>query len=105
LNELVQLFENLEMEGKKVVKKVFRKDEIYHGPYLDKAPDLVLLGEKGFNLRGGLNKDIVFDKDEVFTGKHSYDDAFLFVKASNAQEAVPDEPSVVNILGILNKIR
>lgn len=105
LDELVELFENLEKDGKRVIRKVFRKEEIYKGSYLDKAPDLVLLAFPGFNLRGGLNKDTVFDKDDVFTGKHTYDDAFLFVKASNAEEAVPQEPSVMDIVGILKKIR
>jgi predicted AlkP superfamily phosphohydrolase/phosphomutase len=28
--------------GEAIVKRVFRKDEIFHGPYLDEAPDLTL---------------------------------------------------------------
>jgi predicted AlkP superfamily phosphohydrolase/phosphomutase len=28
--------------GEAIVKRVFRRDEIYHGPYCDEAPDLTL---------------------------------------------------------------
>ncbi|MEE8168654.1 MAG: alkaline phosphatase family protein [Candidatus Hydrothermarchaeales archaeon] len=104
LQELSELFRALEKDDKKVVKKVYRKDEIYSGEYLEKAPDLVLLGEPGFNLRAGLDKDTLFEQDH-FKGKHTQDDAFLFVKAHNAEEAVPEEPSVTDVVGILRRMR
>jgi len=43
---------------------------------LDKAADLILVGNKGFNLKGTIKADKLSDKG-IFTGKHSQDDAFL----------------------------
>ena len=71
---------------------------------MKKAPDLVLLGEKGFNLRASLNKDQVFKQDH-FKGKHTQDDTFLFVKAVKADNFVPKEPSVSDIVTIIDQIR
>ncbi|MEE9613241.1 MAG: alkaline phosphatase family protein [Desulfatiglandales bacterium] len=104
VQELSELFKGLERDGKRVIKKVYRKNEIYSGKCLEKAPDLVLLGEPGFNLRASLNKDKIFEEDH-FKGKHTQHDAFLFVKAQNAEEVVPEEPSVTDIVKIIDRVR
>lgn len=38
--------------GTKLIKQVYRKEEIYHGPYLDHAPDLTLAWWEGTPLLG-----------------------------------------------------
>ena len=103
LAELTELFQNLEKDGKKVIKKVFRKEEVYSGPHLEKAPDLILLPNKGFNLRGNITKTEIFDKD-IFTGMHTQEDAFLFVKTSTQIE-IPENPKVIDVVSIINKIK
>ena len=77
LKELEKLFSDFKINGKKVIKKIFRKEEIYHGKFLDKAPDLVLLSEEGFDLKGRFN-EIQIEKKGIFTGKHKYENAFFF---------------------------
>lgn len=103
LAELTSIFQNLEKDGKKVIKKIFRKEEVYSGPHLDKAPDLILLPNNGFNLRGNITKTEVFDKD-IFTGMHTQDDAFLFVKTSKQIE-IPENPKVIDVVPIINKMK
>lgn len=38
---ITSLLENLRHEGKKVVDKIYRRDDIYHGPYKDYSPDII----------------------------------------------------------------
>ena len=68
--------------GKRIIKKVYRKEDIYHGPYLDSAPDLVLLANKGFNLRSSLSQKSVIASPSIFSGKHSFDNAFFLANTA-----------------------
>ncbi|MFH1505715.1 MAG: alkaline phosphatase family protein [archaeon] len=103
VEQLTKLFEGLEFEGEKVIKKVFRNEDIYTGPYRDKAPDLVLLANPGFNLRGNIAKEELFEED-IFEGKHTQDDAFLLVKTEK-RDVVPNDVTVSDIVGIMKKIQ
>jgi predicted AlkP superfamily phosphohydrolase/phosphomutase len=104
LRDLESLFQTLESDHKKVISEVYRKEEIYSGSCIDKAPDLVLVGNKGFNLRARLGEKSLFRKD-IFTGKHTRDDAFILVK--NLTLNIPENPTVFDvsdtILGVKNK--
>jgi predicted AlkP superfamily phosphohydrolase/phosphomutase len=40
------------MTGQQLISRVYRKQEIYHGPYLDQAPDLTLAWWDGVTLLG-----------------------------------------------------
>jgi predicted AlkP superfamily phosphohydrolase/phosphomutase len=75
-NEIKARFLDLEINGEKVIKNVFYKEEIYYGPFLDKAPDLVLLSHYGFDLKAGIMKESLYGKT-FFQGMHSQDNAFL----------------------------
>ncbi|MHA1834575.1 MAG: alkaline phosphatase family protein, partial [Candidatus Baldrarchaeia archaeon] len=37
--------------GEELAKEVFRKEEIYSGKYLDKAPDIIILPNEGYDIR------------------------------------------------------
>ncbi len=67
----------LEYNGKKVIKHVFRPEEIYSPKEIKRAPDLVLLSNHGYDLKGKLDAGSVFDLRH-FTGMHTQDDAFVF---------------------------
>ncbi len=75
-NELKDLFLGLKMDGKSVIKSVFSKEEIYQGELFDLAPDLVLISNYHFDLKGNIKSQKAFDKTH-FTGMHTRDDAFL----------------------------
>lgn len=101
IQELIQAFGEIEKDEEKIIKKVYRKEEIYHGKEIDKAPDLVLIENPGYRLRGSIEKSSLFEQD-IFTGQHTLDDAFLFVKSKNCEEVIPDSPRVEDIEPILN---
>ncbi|RKY40459.1 MAG: hypothetical protein DRP76_01910 [Candidatus Omnitrophota bacterium] len=99
LQDLEGLFSSLEVEGKKVIKSIYRKEEIYKGPFLESAPDLVLVGEKGFNLKANIKAKNLSDKG-IFTGKHTQDNAFLLInrdllKNSSKKTSVFDVAKIV----------
>ncbi|RLI97795.1 MAG: hypothetical protein DRO99_02410 [Candidatus Aenigmatarchaeota archaeon] len=106
LSGLESLFSNLKVNGKKVIRRTFRREDIYNGPHTGRAPDLILLADKGFNLKASL-MDIEKEPGmhPVLTGKHSQDDAFLFVKGSHNRNIINDKPKVVDIRDILDRLQ
>lgn len=73
--QLIHELENVEepKTGKKLIRKVYRKEEIYEGEFLDEAPDLVIDQEKGVHIPGGLGRKNVFgfsEKWEAENKKH-----------------------------------
>lgn len=101
VDELVGYFGSLEKDGKKVFKRVYRAEQLYEGPQVHRAPDIVLLGNSGYNLRGNWRAEEPFGMD-VFSGKHSQDNAFLLVYGNGANVVVPKEVSVVDVVEILD---
>jgi predicted AlkP superfamily phosphohydrolase/phosphomutase len=74
--DIKKKFLDLEIEGEKVIKQVFYKEDIYNGKYLHNAPDLVLLSNYGFDLKSGVTKSSHYAKTH-FEGMHSWDNAVL----------------------------
>jgi predicted AlkP superfamily phosphohydrolase/phosphomutase len=104
LDDLEAFFESVEVEGDKVIKRIYRREELYEGSQVHRAPDLVLLGDAGYNLRGDLKAVQPFGTD-IFAGKHSQADAFLLVHGEGADDIVPEEPSVTDVVGIVDVMR
>jgi predicted AlkP superfamily phosphohydrolase/phosphomutase len=77
VDELADSIIGLEYNGKKVIKQIYRPEEIYSNKEIGKAPDLVLLSNHGYDLKGKLNAKDVFGRSH-FTGTHTQDDAFIF---------------------------
>jgi predicted AlkP superfamily phosphohydrolase/phosphomutase len=82
LKELIEKFSNWYFsddggEQAKVIHRIFRKEDLYHGPFLHTSPDLVLLATRGNNLRGATGRETVFGLESTFTGMHTQDDAFF----------------------------
>ena len=95
LTDLEQLFLSLEIDGRKVVKHVYRSQDIYAGPHLDSAPDLILLANSGFNLKGARAAKQLANKGP-FTGKHTYDDAFVLLNSDRLAAHLPEMPCVTD---------
>ncbi len=77
-----------------VLRRVYRKEELYQGPFLTSAPDLILLANPGNNLRGATGRDSVFDLEGPFTGMHTQDDAFFLCDRPTS------EPEGLHILDV-----
>lgn len=76
-NEIRDGLKSLEWQGEKVFTDVFLADEIYTGPYLERAPDLVLGFSPGFGIfkdstRGFVSSEIFHANSSTWSGDHCY---------------------------------
>ena len=103
LGELIELFNSLKLENQRIVKKVYLGEKIYRGPYKNNAPDLILMGEKGFNIKASLRSEKIIDKG-IFTGKHSQENAFLLLKGDRYIPNItsPTVSDCLRIIGLSN---
>jgi predicted AlkP superfamily phosphohydrolase/phosphomutase len=100
LGQMEELFGSLEVDGRNVVRDMYRKEQLYSGPYIENAPDLVLVASEGFNFKAKVNSQKLAEKG-IFTGKHTQDTAFLLVKNNGDKNIVPEKPSVCDICRII----
>jgi predicted AlkP superfamily phosphohydrolase/phosphomutase len=63
----------------KVLKSVFFKEDIYSGPHLEAAPDLVLVSKHGYDLKGSIKQKTLFGRSDGLHGMHTQDDAFFYI--------------------------
>jgi len=76
IEDITSFLKSFTFNGKTVIKQVFDREKIYTGPYVDRAPDLILLGATGINIRAKFTAKEIYQRD-IFTGKHTYENAFL----------------------------
>jgi predicted AlkP superfamily phosphohydrolase/phosphomutase len=65
--------------GRPVIRRVFDAEKIYSGPLVPLGPDLVVLAEPGFDLKGSVKKRDVFGRTNL-EGMHTWDDAFFWAE-------------------------
>jgi len=104
LRDLEDLFKSLELSSKKAIKRVYRKEEIYSGPYLEQAPDLILVGNQGLGLRANIKVDTLADRT-IFKGKHTQWDAFLIVNRKVDSDIISEKFSVFDFVSMMNRLR
>ncbi len=66
-------------DGAPIFQAAFRREELYHGPYLEQAADLILAPYDGYDPKGPLYKESLTWKGDELVGMHTYDDAMLYV--------------------------
>ncbi len=79
LDELVEKLEALrDVDGQRVIKKVRRSDQIYHGPHTALAPDLIIGYSRGYRASwstclGELDNEVLLDNDSAWGADHCCD--------------------------------
>ncbi|MFH2108288.1 MAG: alkaline phosphatase family protein [Chrysiogenia bacterium] len=99
-DDLKQLFENYEINGEKIIRKAYFKEELFSGAQMAAAPDLVLLSKPGYDLKGGLEKDQETGTS-YFTGMHQQDNAFF---ASSSGDQFGKSLTIFDVKGLLYKL-
>lgn len=62
---------------KSVVKEIYHRDEIYHGPFAGKAPDLVMLLEEGYKATTTLSGMNITEEVPLLQGTHEINGIFI----------------------------
>ncbi|MCX6640519.1 MAG: alkaline phosphatase family protein [bacterium] len=66
-------------DGACIIEKVVRREEIYSGPFLEEAADLIAIPYDGYDLKANVRKPSYTAKTEL-VGMHTFWDASLFIK-------------------------
>lgn len=64
--------------------------------YLEHAPDMVLTGAEGFNLKANPKADKLFNKG-IFSGKHTLENTFLLVNGSCEIGIIPEDSRIPDV--------
>lgn len=90
--------------GERIVERVFRREELYHGPHADQAPDLVLATRDGYDPKGVFGKRELTFKGSALVGMHTTPDALLYVQGVRRLERRPSitdvAPTILELLGL-----
>ena len=97
--ELTAFFLKAEANGKPVVVQIHRGHDIYSGPMLHRAPDLVCMPEKNIAFSARI-QSTDYIEETTLTGKHSFPDAFFFCRTPKNIE-LPDRMRVENMIAVL----
>jgi predicted AlkP superfamily phosphohydrolase/phosphomutase len=73
------LFGFKDENGERVLQYVFEKEELYRGPQLELAPDLLCVGRRGYDLKGNMQKKDNLSLTPTFKGMHTWDNAILVI--------------------------
>ena len=89
--------------GGKAIEKVFMREELYSGDAYEQAPDLVAMPARGYDLKGGFDRDVLMERGPV-SGTHTFDDAMLFVNRDVARSrdvtVLDVMPTVLKAMGM-----
>jgi predicted AlkP superfamily phosphohydrolase/phosphomutase len=80
--------------GERIIERVYRREEIYHGDCYAQAPDLVAMPRRGYDLKGSIKKDALTEKGAI-VGAHTYDDAMLYVQGHEIQK---EQAAIVDVM-------
>jgi predicted AlkP superfamily phosphohydrolase/phosphomutase len=89
------------ISGSPVISEVYHRDEIFHGPRVMDAPDLIIISEKGYSLQEGfpehfLGRSIQYGLDR--SGAHRSEGIFIASGPNLSAGAAPLEAQIVDIM-------
>ena len=84
--------------GGKLVQRMVRREEIYHGPCTERAADLIWVPMPGYDPKGAFGKQMLTYKGPALVGMHTYDDAMLGISDRQLPEG---EMSVMDVMPII----
>ena len=89
--------------GSPVIEHVYRREELYAGGAFETSPDLVARPARGYDLKGGFDKDVLFENSPV-CGTHTYDDAMFYARvpelSERSMQVVDVLPTLFDFLGM-----
>ncbi len=84
-NSIIEKLASLKnpLTGEKVIKKICKREEIYKGEFLNKAPDLIAIPEKGYEFSRSFTRktEDLFTENKIkrdHTGSHEREGIFIF---------------------------
>ena len=103
LEELKNKLEAIrDVDGKAVIRQVYRADKIYSGPATYFAPDLIVGWYRGYRISwgsilGGMGEDVLSDNDAVWSADHCADPAEVPGVIFSNRPIVAKSPSLIDV--------
>ena len=101
--EIIKKLEELEHNGVKIVKKVYRKEEIYKGEFLNKAPDLIIDQGEGVHISGAIGFKDIFETPSKWLGENQKIGIFM-AQGPDIKAAHLPKVSILDIAPTILKI-
>ncbi len=102
--EIIDGLKKLRDEDNRVdaVREVYDKYDIYSGPYVREAPDLIVGFRLGYrtsvkNVTGGLSEEVFEDNDYDWSGDHNFNPPDVPGMLFCNQKIATDSPSIIDI--------
>ncbi|MBS3139476.1 alkaline phosphatase family protein [Candidatus Woesearchaeota archaeon] len=98
--------------GERIIHKIYRKEEVYSGSYLNNAPDLIITLKPGYQMSwqtavGGFGGQIIEDNSQGLSGNHLVDPSFIpGILFSNQKlgkisaQGLDVAPTILELLGL-----
>ena len=104
-NQLIKELESLEHQGMKIVRHVYKKEEIYKGPYFDEAPDLIVDQAKNTHFSGAIGSKEVFEAPDTWKGENEKFGLFLAfgegIKPQKLDTSILNlAPTILSMMGV-----
>ncbi|UCG53671.1 MAG: alkaline phosphatase family protein [Candidatus Latescibacterota bacterium] len=97
--ELKGVFESLADDGaaerRPIIRQIFDADEVYSGPHAAMGPDLLLLPNNGYDLKGKVGGSTMVAERRL-QGMHTWDNAFFFSLRNDLSDT-SDELQIVDV--------
>ncbi len=81
--------------GAPIIARAMRREEVYHGPLLERAADIILHPHNGYDLKGALYKETLTFKGSELVGMHTYEDASLYIRG---RKITAEHPWVADLM-------
>ena len=103
-DEIVEKLTSLQDDGVKVINKVYKREELYHGDKVDKMPDLMVFTDSQYTALTPAIKSEMFELSEL-SGNHAQEGMFIAygkdIKPSKVSlELVDIAPTILHIMDI-----
>jgi predicted AlkP superfamily phosphohydrolase/phosphomutase len=97
LSTMKDLSELKNSNGKKIFESVFTKEDLYKGPYVDQAPDLIVESESnGYDSVGWLGYNTLTSNNDVKSGNHRKN-GIVILWGMNVNKNVTKNASIIDI--------
>ncbi|MCK4997915.1 MAG: alkaline phosphatase family protein [Anaerohalosphaera sp.] len=103
MEELItKLKQVTDVDGKKVIRDVYRTDKVYSGPYVKNAPDLLVGYYRGYraawtSILGDIDDDVLSDNKSLWAADHCIDPHEVPGVLFTNRHVLKDDPALIDI--------
>ncbi len=106
-NELIEKLPSLvdPDSGESIVRKIYKREELFNGPFFKTTPDLLVVPHDGYDFKGNIAEEKLTAKGTL-VGMHTDDDAAFFLrnhfikKDDNSFGIIDILPTMMELLGV-----